>query len=262
MSKPHSSFREWYEKWQMLAIYTGSKLDDKERDNRINKIIHLWSEEPPPGEWRRKFENDDFNLRGLCTPGKFYCRTDDKSPNAGEHQIENQIIESKDSITFFSDEFHFEPIVNAFPCAKVTRGKVEFDMLSLLKTPAGSIHPLVCEIKTGKTGSKNSWYATIENLRQLRLFIGNRENNLQVIQAKRKDLSKTLFGDPVGIVIAEPDYYMHRGQKSNSMEPTRELIKRLQSSPNCKSAKVILTTWNMDSKRIDRCGGCELNDVF
>jgi hypothetical protein len=255
---PQNSFYDWYQTWQDLADFGGPNLDDEEWQRRINEIIRLWSEEPP-GDWRRRLATN-FKVRGLLAPGEIYRRGDDECPNTGEHQIEKDIIFNR--ITCFSDEYSFEPVVNAFPCAMDNigggrRANVEVDLLGILKVE-GAIHPLICEIKTGKKGSKNPWYAAVENLRQLRLFIDN-EDNLKCIKEKRGDASMT-FVAPVGVVVAKPGYYTAKGQKINSMEPTRKLLKQLQAQH--KDARVVLAKWCKNCKRIDRVDGCELAAAF
>ena len=255
---PLISFSDWYDKWQKLADYTGVNLDEKEWNRRTDAIVSLWAEQPQ-GNWQRSFERGDFNLRNLCTPKIIWSRNSGEiSQNRGEYQIEDHII--KNPIPFcLKSGYQFEPIVNAFPCAKVSKGSVEFDLLSILKTPKNAIHPLVCEIKAQYN---NPWYAAVENLRQLKLFIGNLENNLNVIRKKRADEILIDFSHPVGIVIAEPDYYGHRGQKNNSVEPTLNMLRRLQVSPQGKDARVILATWDKKTNHIERYGGCELDVAF
>ncbi len=268
LDKPPTPFSDWYSKWEELARFTGPTLPDEE--DRIKAVVDLWPEEPPGDGWKRTFASGDFSkLSNLCEAGVIYRRDDGKHPPKGsEHEIERDIIDIGNTghIVCFKREYRFEPIVNAFPCAKDSDGRrtanVEFDLLGIIRTTAGVIRPLICEIKTGRNGSKYSWYAAIENLRQLRLFIGNIENNLKFIRMKREDLSKALFDAPVGIVIAEHGYYNHRGQKFNSMEPTRKLLERMQSSSRCRDARVVLATWDKHKNQIERRGGWELDVAF
>jgi len=261
---PQNKFSKWYNKWKVIAEFNGPSLDDIELDHRISKVIRLWTGRiPQAGKWKRTFEQGDFNkLKDLSKPGIIYRRSDRKSSNPGEHRIENAIITNEARIIFLASEYKFDPVVNAFPCAKDSGGRrksnVEFDLLGILKANTDAVHPLICEIKAGKAGSKNPWYAAIENLRQLKLFIDNADN-LEFIRKKRGD-NKLKFGASVGIIIAEPDYYESPGQKLNSMKPTQKLLERLRKQ--CKDARVILAKWDKDSNRVDRVGGCDLQDAF
>jgi hypothetical protein len=248
----------WYEKWLELANFTGEILKEEEWSRRINEVIGLWCGGSPLDGWRRNLKFD-FRDRDLCTPGTIYCRGDREAPNSGEHQIEDEIIKNRETLTFFSGEYCFEPIVNSFPCSKDCsggrEGNVEIDLLGILKTPTGAIHPLICEVKCK---DNNPWYAAVENLRQLRLFIDNSEN-LEFIRKKCGN-ARMRFVAPVGIVLAGPDYYKSRGQKLNSMNPTQELLDRLQAQ--CKDARVILATWDESTKRVDRVAGWDLKAAF
>jgi hypothetical protein len=267
LNMPSTPFSVWYDKWEKLASFEGPKLPGEE--DRIRAVVDLWSEELPPGDgWKRIFKRGDFNnLPKLCEHSVIYRRCDREYPPKGsEHEIERDIIDKNERIVFFKREYWFKPIVNAFPCAKDSGGgrlaNVEFDLLGIFKKGSGAIHPLICEIKTGKNGSKYPWYAAIENLRQLKLFIGNLKDNLKFIKTKSEDPNMGPFAAPVGIVIAEQDYYKYRGQKFNSMEPTRKLLGCLQDTPRCKEARVVLATWDKKNNRIDRVGGWELDGAF
>jgi len=265
-NEPSTDFSIWRSKWEEQAIFQGEKISNAEI--RIKAISSLWSENVPGDDWKRNFQKGEFTIRkklGFGNSPQAYCRSDKNNPNPGEHQIERDIIQKWDEIKFF-DKYRLEPIVNAFPCAKDSSGgrtaNVEFDLLGVLKKNASVVHPLICEIKTGAGGSKTPWYAAIENLRQLKLFIGNRNDNLEFIKAKRPEFYSMKFAAPVGIVIAEEAYYTAAGQKCNSVAPTQELLRHLQISQTSKEARVILATWDKMTNRIDRYGGCEIDDVF
>jgi hypothetical protein len=243
---PQDSYYDWYQKWQDQADFNGSHVPDEQA--RIKSIIALWSEKVPDG-WRR----EDL------PEGDIYRRGDRESPNTGKHQIEYDIISNP--ITVFSDKYRFRPIINAFPCATDPNGgragNVEIDLLGIL-TIGEANHPLICEIKTGKKGSKNPWYAAVENLRQLRLFIDNKENLAYI---KERCLNANMnFAAPVGIVIGKPGYYTAKGQKFNSMEPTQRLLNELKARHN--DARIILAKWCKNCKRIDRINGWELETAF
>jgi hypothetical protein len=179
-----NNFSNWYDEWTKLARFNGPYLPDMEC--RIRAVSDLWSKDLPCNGWKRDFDKGDFDRpRNLCTPGIINRRSDQEKPNNGEHQIEMDIINNQEVVICFScfkGELRFEPIVTAFPCAKDSaggrKGDVEVDLLGICKSPAGAIHPLICEVKSK---SNNPWYALVENLRQLKLFIGNLENNLKAI---------------------------------------------------------------------------------
>lgn len=157
-------FRAWLKLWMDLACYHGRDVPGPEA--RTDQLIELWHTDIPGG-WHR---NPDPQL---LDPSVRYRRGDAlKGPRAGgEHELEHDVLHPDPSVTqtrCFGDRLIDG--INAVPLARDPTGgragNVEADLL-LLTRNRGADRLLLVEVKTI---SNNAWYATVENLRQLRYF--------------------------------------------------------------------------------------------
>lgn len=242
------TFAEWYRRWQSLADFKGAALPGDEWERRINDIIALWPQQPP-GTWQRT----EYQISNQCKPGCTYRRGDKARPNPGEHQIEHSLI-SGETINFLDAKYRFVPITNAFPCVTDVSGgrgaNVEVDLLGILE--AGDVaHPLICEIKDD---ANNPWYAVVENLRQLKLFLSNKQVNLPFLKSRYEGTRP--FSSPLGIVIAKSGYFSKPGQKVNSFKAAEILIDRLKAKHS--DARVMMASWTQATNVVSWVGGCVL----
>lgn len=212
------TFIEWYQRWTEIARYEGDTVP--EFNDRIEKVVALWREPVPAGGVR---PSEDLPLRLLGT--RRYTRSDIDAPHAGEHDIEHQILSEKMPAPSLENGAIFLDGVNGFPLAIDSAGgrecNVEADILLLVQYPDRVKKIVAGEVKTG---ANNPWYAAIENLRQLKLLYAAGHPGL--VFEQRKSLAPLESVGLSGMVIAPNDYYQHRGQKANSIAPTKSLLER------------------------------------
>jgi len=209
------TFAIWRDRWTDLAEYDGPDLPNPA--DRIERVIRLWNE-PIPGSWQRAIDPQLLKER--------YRRGNLDSARRGEHVIEFEVLCS-----------HFDKIsclghrlldgINALPLARDNaqggrRANVEADLL-LLGERNGSHRLFLCEIKDA---SNNAWYAAVESLRQLRLFLASPAS--QSIFIHRGLVSTLPAATPVtALVLAPESFYTYPGKRHNSVAPARELLSRL-----------------------------------
>jgi hypothetical protein len=216
-------FAAWALEWIELGKYPGRLLP--RADERIEQALELWNR-PIPGIWRRGHD------RRLLDPKRRYCRGN-HAPDAkrrGEHAIEYEILQpTPDEEATYVMGARLVDGVNAVPLAKDPGGRragnVEADMLLLVEAPTGRHRLEVVEVKVT---SNNAWFASVENLRQLRLFEESPES--RTLFGKRKEQLKLPSDIPFGgLVVGPRAFYSGRGQKGNAVEPAQELIDRFRA---------------------------------
>lgn len=232
-------FQEWRRHWCDQARFTSPTVPDV--DERIKTIIRLWGEEVP-GSWHREMDDLRCLRKGiLCEPDQVYTRGDKTEKNKKpEHQIEWDVIQAKPRLCTSPAAKHFEIVVNAFPLVKNRdggqEGKVEIDLLGLLTMEAlgkPRYFPVVLE---AKATANNPWYATVENLLQLKLFRSNAVNGrfleakLSHRQSEFPELEENAYAKSIGMVLAKPEYFASKGQKANSVNPTCLLLKEVRKN--------------------------------
>lgn len=226
------SFAAWRDRWQCLAEFEGAHLPNPE--NRIDQILTLW-QEPIPGKWQREpgWDQDKWKTGP-------YRRGDLAAPRAGEHTMERTIlVDHRAKITLLG-----EPLlhgINAVPLAADfsdhgRRANVEADLLLLSRTATG-YRLALCELKAG---ADNAWFAAVELLRQMRLFLSSPSaqslmTELGHLPAEAAKVTMT------GLVVAPASYYAARGKKGNAVAPARTLLRRIQQHYNVDAR---LAIWN------------------
>ncbi len=208
-------FSVWRERWTALADYQGPFVPDIE--SRIDRLLSLWSE-PIPGQWQRGLDVQLLTSR--------YRRRDTGHPHTGEHTIEHEIL-----VTYFEQVsclgVKLVDGINAFPlCINVSRrgrnGNVEADLL-LLGTDGSAQHLFLCEVKHQ---SNNAWYATVECLRQYKLFLSNPEaKRIFVHRQSTKRMPPEIAS--TALIVAPEAFYSASGKKLNAIQPARSLIARM-----------------------------------
>jgi hypothetical protein len=205
----------WLEAWWASAGFAGSHLRDV--DERIERLLALWRA-PVGSQWWRTVDSQ------LLTERR-YRRGDVNSPNPGEHQIEASILSDPGTVRCFAGTL--VDGVNAVPLARDITGRrnhnVEADLF-LLVEQRGEYSILVAEVKDA---SNNAWFATVENLLQLRLAIENEDARL-LFHRRAAALSHPLpLGQDAlgvrGVVLAPPSFYDAKGKKRNAVEPAKRL---------------------------------------
>lgn len=228
-------FAEWANRWMHLARYAGPRVPDVPM--RIEQLLHLW-QEPIPEPWRRAVDKQLHAER--------YRRGDIHKPNPGEHTTEHAILHELERVSCFGNKVLDG--VNALPLVRDAAGgrsaNVEADILLL--TEGGGGHRLfLCEVKEK---SNNAWYAAVENLRQLRLFISSPEAG-RVFFHRCPTLSCPADAPVTGIVLAPSLFYTSPGQKANSVAPALQLLARFNSEFK---VDVCLAVWDSELSNIVR----------
>lgn len=226
------SFARWRDRWTVLAEYQSKSIPGIQ--HRIEQLVSLWKE-PIPGAWQRGIDPQLLYVR--------YRRGDLYKPHTGEHTIEHQILCANfERVSCLG--YKLVDGVNAFPLSRDTRGvgrrgNVEADML-LLGELDGAYRLFLCEVKEQ---ANDPWYAVVEGLRQLRLFIENAKSSN--VFAHRGLVSGLPAEIPVtGLVVAPVNYYLSRGKRLNAVKPVCQLIQRFTSEF---AVDIRLATW--DAKR-------------
>lgn len=214
----HLTFGAWRDEWNDLATFDGRFLHDDNR--RIEKLKKLW-QLPIPGEWKRSIDPQLLGDR--------YRRGDRHMPHPGEHAIEHRILVDEFArVRCFGMEVLDG--LNAFPlsCDFSTggrRGNVEADML-LLARAGEQFRFFLCEVKHR---ANDPWFAAVEALRQIKLFLENAAARLTMV--RRGSLPAELVDAPAtGVVLAPPEYYSATGKKQHALSPALNLIESFRDA--------------------------------
>jgi hypothetical protein len=228
----NNSFAVWRDRWQRLAEFEGAHLSDP--NHRIDQLLTLW-QDPIPGKWQREpgWDRDKWKVGP-------YRRGDLAAPRAGEHTMERTIlVDHRVKVTVLGDPLLHG--INAVPLAADfsdhgRRANVEADMLLLSRTDTG-FRLALCELKAG---ADNAWFAAVELLRQMRLFLSSPSaqsliTKLEHLPAEAANVTMT------GLVVAPNDYYSSQGKKGNAVAPARTLLNRMRQHY---SVDVRLAVWD------------------
>ncbi len=206
------SFVAWCSQWNVLGAFQGPALLDPQA--RIRRAIELW-QQPIPGRWQRDVDHQLLACR--------YRRGDLNAPHPGEHTIEHQILVERFGQLCALGGTLVDG-VNAFPLAcdfasGGRRGNVEADMLLAVRS-GETFRLFLCEVKAG---ANDPWYAAVECLRQMRLFLANPVG--RAIMQQRGFIPRTPSETPVtGLVVAPSEYYRCPGKRANAVQPASELF--------------------------------------
>jgi hypothetical protein len=235
------AFTAWSTEWMEPARYEGRDVPDA--DARIDEVLARW-DAPVPGTWKRPADPR------VLVPGKRYCRTHPGGEQVprGEHIVEHEVLDPDpaDVVTRCLGGRLIDG-VNALPLARDElggrRGNVEADALLLVRHDDGTLDQLLVEVKVT---SGAAWYAAVENLRQLRLFVDS-EQAQQVFRARGAEVPDEV---PVtAVVLAPRAYYTANGQKTAAVPPTRRLLERFSAHAGIPA---VLATWDPHARTIER----------
>ena len=242
----NSEFSEWSRRWMCLAKFSGKRLVDEE--SRIASVIALWKESIPPG-WERERGRDSR----LLDPRRRYCRGNyrQNSVRRGEHVIEYEILNpSPRRVPTTCLGAKLVDGINAVPLAKDAcggrRGNVEADMLLLVRDE----HAYRLQLIEVKVTSDNAWFAAVENLRQLKLFLASPEaRRLFHERCPTLGLGQELE-DVMGVVLAPRahEFYEAPVKRRDSVAPARRLLKRLRDETGVDTR---LATWDPHERVIE-----------
>lgn len=181
---------------------------------RIQRVMELWQQEIP-GRWQRGIDPQLLGGR--------YRRGDLQTPHLGEHTIEHQILIERFGKVRLLGETLIDG-VNAFPLAcdfagGGRRGNVEADLL-LVSQSAKGFRIVLSEVKAN---ADDPWYAAVELLRQMRLYVSNPIG--RAVMTERGGLAAQAAEVPVtGLVLAPAGYYQAKGKKGNALVSARLLF--------------------------------------
>jgi hypothetical protein len=223
-----------------LAAYSGPALMDAEC--RIERVVALWDEQIP-GTWMR-----DEDER-LVDPNRRYLRSHRSgAPVPGsEHEIESEVLgpapEGTRTLVLGN---RLVDGVNALPLAKDIHGgragNIEADMLLLVGAEGRYRHALI-EVKAR---SNHPWYATVELLRQLRLF-GLSSAAQQLFERRRPELRLTSPAPVTAAVLAPAGFYRAAGRNRAGVGPTTALLDRMRAHAG---VDIRLTVWDREARVI------------
>jgi len=221
------------------AKYEGREVPNA--NARIDEVLVRW-DAPVPGTWKR---GPDARV---LVPGKRYCRTHPGGAQVprGEHAIEHEILDPDpaEAATRCLGGRLVDG-VNAVPLASDEaggrRGNVEADMLLLVRNDDGAFRQLLVEVKVA---SGTAWYAAVENLRQLRLFVESGAAQ-QIFRARGAEVPAEL---PVtAVVLAPTAYYTANGARQAAVPPARRLLDRVAAHVGIAAC---LATWESRTRTI------------
>jgi hypothetical protein len=229
------SFAAWCKQWELLGMFQGPILPQPEK--RIQLLIELWQQEIP-GRWQRGIDPQLLGGR--------YRRGDLHHPHPGEHTLEHQILVERFGKVSLLGGTLIDG-VNAFPLAcdfagGGRNGNVEADMLQAAQTADG-IRLALCEVKAD---ANDPWYAAVESLRQMRLYISNPVG--RAVMQQRGAFPLGAGKTPItALVVAPVDYYRARGKKGNAVTMAKQLLNEM-----CKrfSIDIRLAVWDIVSNSI------------
>jgi hypothetical protein len=233
------SFGTWASLW--LEIGGNRKTHLTDMDARIEMLVRLFRA-PVPGTWQRGPSDNPARLLGA----ERYTRGDKQDPHPGEHRIEHDLL-----CQFFADvDFlgggKLVDGVNAFPLARDAgggrEGNVEADLLLLVRN-ANEFRIFVCELKHNPD---SAWYAAVENLRQLKLFLSN-EFAQTFFHARNPDLKLPERLPVSGLVLAPATFYRQSGRKADALEAVGRLRERLAEAVGVDQR---LAVWDRAGRRV------------
>lgn len=222
---------EWIAEWTQLAAYPGAKVPDV--DARIAALLQMCAVPVEP-TWPRSGAEDHLWAGGP------YRRGDRGAPSRPERIVEHEILGPGKQMAEGRLCFGGRVLdaINAIPLTR--RPKIEADVLLLVDHG----HDRKLYLAEVKKGSNNPWYATVELLRQMRLFTVS-PHAADYFHRKHTEVPSGL---PVtGLVLAPRDYYFASGKRVEALDPA----KRLVDAVRCHSRlDVRLATWDTATKRI------------
>ncbi|MEO5333930.1 MAG: hypothetical protein H7839_18100 [Magnetococcus sp. YQC-5] len=226
-------FSQWNEQWKEKMEFTGAHLPDPE--GRIKQVLDLWNAPVPKG-WERG--SDPQLLKARYRRGNI-------DNLRGEKKIEHDILEKHfEQVEFL--ECELVDGINAMPLTRDAKGgrhnNVEADLLLLLKK-SGRYTIVICELKEKY---KNSWYAIIENIRQLKLLeLSSSARDL--FRKRNPSLSLSEEIPVMGCVVAPREFYDQAGQKANAKPHAERLIKQFYSMTGL---SVCLAVWDLKTRKV------------
>lgn len=233
-----ASFLEWTRRWMDLAAFTGPQLQDAQQ--RIRGVAALFAE-PIPGSWQR---HDDPNL---IDPVRRYRRTHTAADPSPEHALEQDMLSvDKQHAPLRCLGALVIDAINAVSLVRDAHGgraaNVEADMLLLLDTA-----PRRQVLIEAKASANNAWYATVELLRQMRLFADSpAAQRILHLRAGTPEPWPSL--QLTGLVVAPPAFYTANGQKRNAVQPAQRLLARLAAD----GVDARLATWETTTRCIQQ----------
>jgi hypothetical protein len=206
----------WSEAFLAEARFSGAQID--RLDQRILSVQKLWAC-PVDRTWGRG-EKDDARWK-VNGQQRRYRRSHSElgAQRDEEHALEKAILEHHfNDITCFGGRL--VDGINAVPLCAFKMGKVEADLLLLVREPNGRSHRIF--LVEAKTNSNNPWYAVVEHLRQLKLLEVSAVK--RIFHRRNPSLSLPEEIPVTGLILAPGTYYSSPGQKGNAVEPARRLI--------------------------------------
>jgi hypothetical protein len=239
------NFGAWARRWIDLASYPGTRLLDEEA--RIAELDELW-QLPIPSGWERPRVNDVIPLDRAIR-----CRRSHRGGDLGrrdEHTLEDEVLDpSPDTVATTCFGLRLVDGVNAVPLATDSAGgragNVEADMVLLVGRDR-EVRLLLIEVKVV---SNNAWYAAVENLRQLKLFLHSASPR-DVFHHRLPELSLPDDLHTTAVVLAPRDFYTAAGAKSAAVGPATRLLQRMSGVHD--EADAVLATWDPASRAIER----------
>ena len=216
--KSSRRLKEWSDEWQDAMEMTGD----------IERVIKLWSR-PIPEHWRRARWKPEYGYRKIPKGGK----------DRGEQVIEKDLLAPKGEVSLRAISGYgpvggawFLGIYNDMRLAsdfrtKKAPGQVIADAFGLLVV-GKKARPICVEVKIK---DKNSWYAVVENLRQVRLLRRNEKNlrkflkGIGALGGLRLPSAKGAWG----MVLAPAEFFEH-DKKTGVWGHTRDLLLALRKT--------------------------------
>ena len=194
---------KWVAAWTALAQHPPSNT--VEANAKIDEVVEL-CQRRVCRDWPRPNIEDQLWAAGP------YRRSDRGKPSGPERTIEHQILGAATHVAEgrLCLDGHVIDAINAIPLTR--RPKIEADVL-LLVNHGDAVRQYLVEVKGA---ANNPWYATIELLRQLRLFAASHMVNY--FHRKNPQLPPGL--PATGLVLAPGTYY----KNSDRLAQTRRLI--------------------------------------
>ncbi|MTD44896.1 hypothetical protein GKE82_11480 [Conexibacter sp. W3-3-2] len=222
---------EWIAEWTLAAKFTSPHIDNV--DARIASVLAL-CDLPVDPSWPRPEAEDHKWSTGP------YRRGDRLEPTSPERIVEHQILGAGDQVADGRTCFGGAVVDGINAIALTLTPKIEADLL-LLVDHDGEHRLYLAE---AKAMANTPWYATIELLRQLRLFTASGH---AADYFHRQDSSIPQALPVTGLVLAPAGYYTAAGQRSNSVEPAQRLIAKVCSETDI---DIRLATWDATSGTI------------
>jgi hypothetical protein len=226
------AFREWTALWRKAV----------RRDSNEEEVIRACKQQPPTACLRKLNPRYD-----LVTGFKRNRRREAR----GEQEIELALLGDKRTRDFrevvlqnHNQRFRVTAFYNHLPLTVYRPGQAYPDAVGMITLKNGEVHTLAIEVKVS---DNDCWYATVENLKQIKLLRANLPYQKRLLQNVNVLPTATRIYGTWGLILAPESFYSGSEKRKRAFERTESLINTLTETTEL---RVILGVWDNKKQSI------------